>query len=223
MSLAPATISSVYIPVSAVVLFLNSDSKLVIPFSTKQPVYDRAAPPCGNVILLSCETEGIENLIDIKFQFSTCAGMYTQDDDGITYSLNPTEPPITDIEIQVDKAIVSSKNYFTLWGIIAEDTLKIMLLARGVVYCQVNERGEFIQIPSPEPEINFVDKEIPVGDIDGINIIFSLTDIPISGTEYVYLNGLLQQVDNDYTIVSNTITMTVPPNIGDILQVTYRK
>lgn len=219
----PATIVTDYTPTTAVVLPVNSDDKLVIQFSIRQPIYDSAQPPCGKTILLSCSSEGIENLIDIRFQFTTCQGTYTQDDDNIDYELTPTDAPVTDIKIVVDKSILANKNYFVLYGVIAEEDLELITLAKGVVFCEINQQGEVVTLPSPEPELSFVDKEIPTGTIDGINTIFTLTDIPIEGTEYVYLNGLLQQVNNDYTIVDDIITMAIAPLISDILQVSYRK
>lgn len=74
----------------------------------------------------------------------------------------------------------------------------------------------------------FVDKEIPTGLINGSNTTFSLANTNvISGSEHVYLNGVLQEsaAGNDYTIVNATgvITYLTAPITGDKLRVTYRK
>jgi hypothetical protein len=72
---------------------------------------------------------------------------------------------------------------------------------------------------------NFVDKETPSGSINGSNTAFTLANTPTTGSEHVYLNGLLQESGggNDYTISTNTITMLTAPISGDKIRVSYRK
>lgn len=72
---------------------------------------------------------------------------------------------------------------------------------------------------------NFVDKEIPSGSINGSNTAFTLANTPVSGSEHVYLNGILQEsgAGNDYTISGTTITMATAPLSGEKLRVSYRK
>jgi len=65
-------------------------------------------------------------------------------------------------------------------------------------------------------------RENPGGTIDGSNTNFTLANTPKSGTEEVYLNGLLQDPTNDYTISSNTITFLSAPKVGDRIRVSYR-
>jgi hypothetical protein len=72
---------------------------------------------------------------------------------------------------------------------------------------------------------NFVDKETPSGSINGSNTTFTLANTPTTGSEHVYLNGLLQESGsgNDYTISTNTITMLIAPISGDKIRVSYRR
>lgn len=72
---------------------------------------------------------------------------------------------------------------------------------------------------------NFVDKEVPSGSINGSNTAYTLANTPTSGSEHVYLNGVLLESGsgNDYTISSGTITMATAPVSGDKLLVSYRK
>lgn len=72
---------------------------------------------------------------------------------------------------------------------------------------------------------NFVDKEIPSGSINGSNTSFTLANSPISGSEHIYLNGVLLEsgAGNDYTISGSTITMLDAPLTGEKLRATYRK
>ncbi len=72
---------------------------------------------------------------------------------------------------------------------------------------------------------NFVDKEIPSGAINGSNTTYTLANTPISGSEHVYVNGLLMEsgAGNDYTISGATITMLAALATGEKLRVSYRK
>jgi len=85
----------------------------------------------------------------------------------------------------------------------------------------------FQQIPTSAGLLstNFVDKEVPSGAINGSNTAYTLANTPTSGSEHVYLNGLLQEsgAGNDYTISGTSITMAVAPLTGEKLRVSYRK
>lgn len=72
---------------------------------------------------------------------------------------------------------------------------------------------------------NFVDKETPSGSINGSNVTFTLANTPVSGSEHIYLNGILQAVGsgNDYTISGAVITMLTAPLSGERILVSYRK
>lgn len=72
---------------------------------------------------------------------------------------------------------------------------------------------------------NFVTRETPSGSVNGSNTSFTLANTPISGTEMVFLNGILQEPGsgNDYTISGTTITYLTAPVSGDRLRVTYQK
>lgn len=69
-----------------------------------------------------------------------------------------------------------------------------------------------------------VTRVTPSGSVNGSNVTFTLPDTPISGSEEVYLNGLLQEPGGaDYSISAATITYATAPLSGDRLRVTYRK
>jgi hypothetical protein len=73
--------------------------------------------------------------------------------------------------------------------------------------------------------LNFIDKEIPTGLINGVNTIFTMANTAILGSEHLYRNGILQEegAGNDYTISGATITFLTAPLTGDKLRVTYRR
>lgn len=61
----------------------------------------------------------------------------------------------------------------------------------------------------------------PSGTLDGNNMIFTLPQLPIPGSEHIILNGLLQDDGLDYIINGNIIEFILAPNLGEIIQVSY--
>lgn len=74
---------------------------------------------------------------------------------------------------------------------------------------------------------HFVTRETPSGTINGSNLVFTVANTPISGTEHVFKNGILQNAGsgNDYQISGVTITFETgnAPQTGDVLLVSYHK
>lgn len=75
-----------------------------------------------------------------------------------------------------------------------------------------------------KPTIYTPVKEVPSGAINGTNVTFVISDAPaVTGTEQVFLNGLLQfaGANDDYTISGGTITFNTAPETGWKLVVYY--
>jgi hypothetical protein len=70
---------------------------------------------------------------------------------------------------------------------------------------------------------SFITREVPSGSVNGSNVTFTLANIPVSGSEQVYLNGLLQDpgAGNSYTIAGSTITFLSAPLSNDEIHVSY--
>lgn len=85
----------------------------------------------------------------------------------------------------------------------------------------------WLQIPTTAGLLstNFITRETPSGTVNGLNVTFTLANTPYSGSEEVFLNGILQDVGagNDYTISGAVITMLTAPLTGEKLKVNYRK
>ena len=71
-------------------------------------------------------------------------------------------------------------------------------------------------------------REKPTEPCNNMNIDFSLKWEPIVGTESVFLNGLLQEDVEDYTIIDSnldgkldTVRFAYPPKSGDVIRITY--
>jgi hypothetical protein len=65
--------------------------------------------------------------------------------------------------------------------------------------------------------------ETPIGEIDGVNKDYELSETPLMGTLQVYLNGLLQTEGLDYTLNDKTISFTLEPLSGWIIKCSYDK
>jgi len=71
-------------------------------------------------------------------------------------------------------------------------------------------------------KITYIDKERPTGETNGLNNSFNLLFNPIPGSEHIYLNGLLQDEDDDYIMEYNTIIFNEPPINGMKIKCSYR-
>lgn len=67
-----------------------------------------------------------------------------------------------------------------------------------------------------------IDKETPVGVIDGSNTVFLLNHKPITNSEHIFLNGLLQESGEDYLINEREITFNEAPVSSMRIRCTYR-
>jgi len=70
-------------------------------------------------------------------------------------------------------------------------------------------------------ESSAVNKEIPTGEIDGINTKFFLSFTPIKDSEHIYLNGMLQDDDDDYIITGAEINFLEAPLQGSKIRCSY--
>ena len=89
---------------------------------------------------------------------------------------------------------------------------------------KVTKTGEIVQqVPKL---VGFRTRVVPVGAIDGKNTTFVLTESPISNSEHVYLNGLLQEpgATKDYIISGNLLIFNTEftPQVEDLLSISYR-
>lgn len=67
---------------------------------------------------------------------------------------------------------------------------------------------------------NWSINEIPSGVINGTNVTFMLSHVPV-GQVMLYYNGQYMTPDEDYTLSDITITLTFAPVVGDILLAVY--
>ena len=74
-------------------------------------------------------------------------------------------------------------------------------------------------------EANFIDNEVPTGDLDGVDVTYTLANTPSPSTSLkVYLNGVRQKEGggNDYTQAAGVITFAAAPISTDQILADYR-
>lgn len=111
--------------------------------------------------------------------------------------------------------------------VISNGTVSIEIETRGLSAYELAVQQGFVgtlaEWLATIPMVNFITREVPTGIINGINATFTLANIPILGSESIFLEGLLQNLGTDYTISGLTITMLNVPQTNDILLVSYMK
>ena len=199
---AISNLNSLFDAKGSVRVATTTNGTLASAFANGQTI-DGVTLATGNRILLKNQSTQSEN------------GIYTVNASGA-----PTRATDMDVWTEVPGAFIAVEE-----GFINADTIWL---------CTANQGGTigstaitFQQIPTTAglSNTNFVDKEIPSGSINGSNTAFTLANTPISGSEHVYLNGMLQEsgAGNDYTISGASITMLSAPLTGEKLRVSYRK
>lgn len=71
---------------------------------------------------------------------------------------------------------------------------------------------------------HYSDREKPIGEIDGVNTIFTLANEPELNSEHIYLNGILLEsgIDGDYIMDEKIINFNYPPLKGFKIVCSYR-
>lgn len=168
-------------------------------------IFDSVTLIANNSLLLNTQTLPAENGIYV-FNSSSTALVRRNDFDAWT--------EIPGAAVIVEEGATQAD---TLWISTANDGGTIGTTA--ITFSQLTTGGGGLTTA------NFVKKETPSGTINGSNPTFTIANTPTSGTEELYLNGLLQDVGsgNDYTITGATITMLNVPVSGDKLRISYIK
>lgn len=102
------------------------------------------------------------------------------------------------------------------------DTVQIDNLGGGGTQMVTADNDGILSVQAIPGGASFIDNEIPSGTVDGVNTVFTLANIPTTGSQHIYVNGLRQTPTVDYTISADTITFTVAPVISSNLLADYR-
>jgi len=108
----------------------------------------------------------------------------------------------------------------------AGDGITIVTGSSGQITISATGAGGSDRSQSTSLITELVLNEAPVGAIDGTNATFTLAHAPTSASSVMlWLNGqlLTQGAGNDFTVTSQTLTMSFPPQSGDILLTMYTK
>lgn len=182
----------------AVRVATTTNGTLATAFANGQTI-DGITLVTGDRILIKNQTTGSEN------------GIYTVNASGA-----PTRSTDADTASDIADAVVYvsqwTANADTGWKLVTDS---IVLGTTSLVFTAL--------VSSSLTSWNFVFRETPAGTINGSNTAFTLAFTPTVWTVTVYLNGLEQNVTEDYTISGSTITYLIAPISGDILRVSYLK
>ena len=182
----------------AVKVATTVNGTLATAFANGQTV-DGVVLTTGDRILIKNQSAGAEN------------GIYT-----VNISWAPTRSTDADTATDIADTVVyvsqGSTNADTGWKLVTDN---ITLWTTALVFTALS----ITSLTSG----NFAVRETPSGTINGSNTSFTLAFTPIAGTETIFLNGLQQNVTEDYTISGSTITYLTAPVAGDILRVSYIK
>ena len=108
------------------------------------------------------------------------------------------------------------------WGLVPNSTY-FYNMSDKLVYHK-DEQGEINVISVATDTTGYIDRETPIGIINGINRSFRLSYPPIEHSEHVYLNGILQDDGSelDYTISDEIVTFNEAPLEGSRIICSYR-
>lgn len=139
--------------------------------------------------------------------FNSRTGAVTLSKSDVTAALGLTgsKPVFTDASGNPTTTALGASNQF----IKADGSLD------GTSYAATSSLTAYVQLS------HIITRETPTGTQNGTNVTFSLAHTPLSGTESVFVNGLLQGYTDDYTISGNQITFTLAPLSGDKIRVNY--
>ena len=87
---------------------------------------------------------------------------------------------------------------------------------------EITDWDEVFFHTSIKQDIRYVDKEVPAGIANDSNKVFELISEPINDSEHVYLNGLLQDADEDYILSGKYIIFTESPMVNSRIRCSYR-
>ena len=80
---------------------------------------------------------------------------------------------------------------------------------------------------SPSSPVVFIAKyivrETPTGSVNGTNTAFAIANTFVTSTEMVFIDGLLQEPTEDYTLSGTTLTLVAAPPTNTKIRITYIK
>ena len=127
--------------------------------------------------------------------------------------------------VEVSSAGVVSTN--TVGFTSSRIPLATVVTAGGVI-TSINDRRAWLVATEGVAALtnaNFTDNETPTGDLDGVDVTYTLAVAPSpAGSLHLYLNGIRQKSGggNDYTLSGSTITFAVAPVATDVILADYR-
>lgn len=124
-------------------------------------------------------------------------------------------PTVTPQSVTLTGAFISSGA--SLHTPLVTQSLVLQITNDGFLTSSAVLYAPFIQVPFQTIITDNWCQEL-LGGIDGSNVIFNLTKVPQANSLNIFINGFHQL---DYTLLGSTITLGLPPNIGDVMVAVY--
>lgn len=125
----------------------------------------------------------------------------------------------------VDPPAENSLQFFVR-GILQEPNVDYTLAANGVTMAIPPATGAYVRafyiVTTGTSPIVFAGNEIPVGAVNDANTVYTLLHVPSAGSLAYYRQGVLQEVNVDYTLVGNIITVVIPLPTGSYQRAFYQ-
>lgn len=150
------------------------------------------------------------------FKIDTGAAFYAKQNDGLVWN---TASGI-DVIDNTNSNVSGTANEISVTG--SSDTGFTVALASAFTTRMTDAETAISNLTSGAFSMSASYKrETPSGSINGTNTDFTLSATPIAGTVEVFLNGLLQEVSDDYTISGTTVSFISAPVSGDKVKVKF--
>lgn len=138
------------------------------------------------------------------------------DDVNTDYALQYTPDPRNSLMLYINGVLQSLDDDYTLTG------NSVSIVYPPASGSKIIATYAYSNIPNIGTNTSWL--EIPGGDTDGINTIFSSSSAPLpTSATMLFINGILQKQDvsSDYTMSGSIITLSVPPQSGSNIVVNY--
>lgn len=161
------------------------------------------------------------NAAAAKFKKEVPSGLVNGSNNIFTLSNSPSDPE--SLDFYVDSNLLEDADY-TLNGPLVTITNPDFIPAKGQsVYAKYLIYGAISNNNSSGIQAAKFKQEVPIGSVDGVNAIFTLTSAPVDNDSLDFWVDVNHLEKTDYTIVGTTVTITNPEFIPQLGQSVYTK
>ena len=174
----------------------------------------------NNSINVINEVDSRINLLEPKVK------VIIEDIKASTSRINSLEPEVKVINARVDSIESAVNNLTPVKDTELQSQIDLLTSQVSNLMLVINSQQEIVEnislLGTPAFRYSVIDKEVPIGKIDGLNSAFFLVETPVPGSEVVYLNGIMQDPSLDYSLIEKSIVFNETPMPGMTIRCNYR-